>query len=96
MWVISESRGEIMKPAEVLLYLVVAIITTVTFTLVSYFYRLAIEEISLSSGYTTLYNLLEVTPDRIIFTFLGLFGMLIVCKWMGDHYKPTNGDANVR
>jgi hypothetical protein len=76
-----------MKPAEVILSLVVALITTTVFAIVSYFYRLAIIDIPMAS---TLVDLLEVTTDRVIFMFLGSFVMfLLACKWMGDHYKPT-------
>ena len=84
-----------MKPIEVVFSLLIAIITTATFTLVSYFYRLAIEEISFSSGYPNLYNLLEITTGKVIFMFLGSFVLyLLACKWMGDHYKPMKVTTN--
>jgi len=74
-----------MRPAEVILSLVVVLITTTVFAIVSYFYRLAIIDIPMASG---LVDLLEVTPDRVIFMFLGSFVMyLLMCKWLDANYK---------
>jgi hypothetical protein len=81
-----------MKPAEVILSLVVALITTATFAIVSYFYRLAIIDIPMASG---LVDLLEVTPDRVMFMFLGSFVMfLLFCKYMDANYKPVKVITN--
>lgn len=81
-----------MKPTEVILSLVVALITTAMLAIVSYFYRLAIIDIPMASG---LIDLLEVTPDRMIFIFLGSFVMfLLMCKWLDANYKSTKVIVN--
>ena len=72
--------------AEVILSLVSALITTTVFAIGTYYYRLAIIDIPTASGFV---NILEVTPNRILFMFLGSFVMfLLACKWLGYNYKP--------
>ena len=53
-----------MRPAEVILSLVVALITTTVFAIITYFYRLALPEFD-DVAYNTLYNMLEVTADKV-------------------------------
>ena len=82
-----------MRLVEVLLSGTVAAITTVCFTVVTYFYRLALPNFD-DVAYNTLYNMLEVTPDKVIFVFLGSFVMyLLMCKWLDANY---NGDVDAR
>lgn len=76
-----------MKPVEVILSGLMAIFTTLSFTIITYFYRLALPNFD-DVAYNTLYNMLEVTADKVVFVFLGSFVMyLLLCKWLDMNYK---------